>query len=471
MFNQNFYPTPDKVIHDMTFGVDIKGKTVLEPSAGKGNIVDWLYENGAQQVLTFEKEEDLATIIQTKSRFLGHDFLEEATPIDLSHIDLIIANPPFDHADKHILKMWEVAPEGCTILSLCNKETLDNSYSRYRNQLNAVIRDYGETEDLGDCFSDSERKTGVQVALIRLFKPVVHDHDKFEGFFMDEDNEPQGNGIMPYNEIRNIVQSYVGAVEQFDEVAKSINKLNNYAKPIGASGDFTYSVNYGDKITTKKEFSKSLQKTAWKHVFNKMNVQKFVTSGVMKKINDFVENQSKYPFTMKNIYKMIDIIVQTREQTFNESIIEVFDKITMHHHDNRFEVEGWKTNKSYLIGKKFILDWVTELGWSGELKFKYNGNANKMTDMHKALCFLTGHEPLDPERADENGNHLKLNPELHMWDYKKKLEFGTWYDWGFFEIKGFKKGTLHCKFKDDKVWEAFNRKVAEIKGFELPEKL
>lgn len=469
MFNKNFFPTPDEVIHDMTFGVDIQNKTVLEPSAGSGNIVNWLQKNGAKEVLTYEKEKDLAEIIKSKSIFMGYDFLD-STPIELSHIDLIIANPPFDHADKHILKMWDVAPEGCTILSLCNTETIQNSHSRYRNQLQVLIRDYGETEDLGDCFSTSERKTNVEVSVVKLFKPVVNDYDKFEGFFMDEDDDPQGNGIMPYNKIRSIVQNYVGAVEQFEQMNHSVENLNKYAKPLGASGFFNYQVIYGETITDQNSFAKSLQKTAWKHVFNIMNVQKFVTSGVMSKINSFVENQTKYPFTMKNIYKMIDVLIQTREQTFNESIIEVFDKITMHHDGNRYQVEGWKTNKSYLVGKKFIVEWITEIGWSGEMQIKYNGNQDKMNDFHKALCFLTGEEPLDTMRVDEDGNHTKIQ-DLHMWPHKLKLDFGKWYDWGFFQIKGFKKGTLHCKFKNEKHWEAFNRKVAEIKGFELPEKI
>jgi hypothetical protein len=50
-------------------------------------------------------------------------------------------------------------------------------------------------------------------------------------------------------------------------------------------------------------------------------------------------------------------------------------------------------------------------------------------------------------------------------------EYGTWYDWGFFEVKVFKKGTMHLKFKDEKVWENLNRKYAKIKGQVLPEKI
>lgn len=40
--NPDFYPTPVEVIEQMMMGEDIIGKTILEPSAGSGNIVDWL---------------------------------------------------------------------------------------------------------------------------------------------------------------------------------------------------------------------------------------------------------------------------------------------------------------------------------------------------------------------------------------------------------------------------------------------
>ena len=42
MFGPNFYPTPEEVIERMIDGENLQGKIILEPSAGKGNIVDYL---------------------------------------------------------------------------------------------------------------------------------------------------------------------------------------------------------------------------------------------------------------------------------------------------------------------------------------------------------------------------------------------------------------------------------------------
>lgn len=52
--NVDFYPTPEDVINTMMLGEDILGKTILEPSAGSGNIVRWLKSNGAGEVIACE---------------------------------------------------------------------------------------------------------------------------------------------------------------------------------------------------------------------------------------------------------------------------------------------------------------------------------------------------------------------------------------------------------------------------------
>ena len=45
MFNNEFYPTPKKIIDKMLEGIDFKlVNTVLEPSAGKGDIVEAIIE-------------------------------------------------------------------------------------------------------------------------------------------------------------------------------------------------------------------------------------------------------------------------------------------------------------------------------------------------------------------------------------------------------------------------------------------
>lgn len=461
-FDKDFYPTPVEVIETMIFNQDIKNKIVLEPSAGKGNIVDYLNDLGCK-VLSCEKNNDLAEIVKGKSKFLKNDFLD-VTSDEVSHIDFIIMNPPFSQDVKHILHAWDIAPKGCAVISLCNWETIDNYYSGERRILRQVISNNGTSQNLGNCFTESERKTGVEVGLVKLYK--VGSKTNFDDYFdMGEDDfGAQENALMSYNVVRDVVERYVGSIKLYDEVLENAVRMNEMAGILGVKS-VSFTCNVDEKPSKKEDFIKGLQKSAWQWIFGKMNMQKFMTQSLKEELNNFVETQTKVPFTMKNIYKMMDLVFQTHGQRMDRALIEVFDKLTSHYDENRYSLEGWKTNSHYLINKKFILPYICEVGYHGELGVKYSGynsNTEKIDDMIKALCHLTGKDITTSE---------SLYSAFRTEKGKEPKRFNTWYDYEFFDVKGFKKGTMHFKFKDDNIWALFNRRVAEIKGFPLPEKL
>jgi hypothetical protein len=453
MFNKDFFPTPHSVIDLMQ--IDCINRTALEPSAGKGNIVDYLKINGAKEILSCEKNKDLAEIVKTKSKFIDYDFLKIKAE-QISHVNLIVMNPPFSNGCKHVLHAWEIAPSGCEIISLINYDTLDNDYTRERKELTHLVKDYGTCENLGDVFNEAERKTDVQVGLIKLYKSCAGENE-FQGFFMDEDEEtPSGNGIMPYNCIKDVVQRYVQSVKCFDEhmvLNEKLNGLNN----LFDVGTFKFHLKYNDTLTTREEYKKGLQKAAWKYIFSAMKIEKYVTTGVMRDINNFVETQTKIPFTMKNIYRMFDIIIGTREQTFNRSLEEAIDKFTKHTHENRYHCEGWKTNAGHLLNKKIIIPYVMEKSYDNYLYARYGSYHDGINDLLKVICALTGTNYDDVTDLGGFCRNIRMQPN-------------TWYSWSFFEIKGFKKGTLHMKFQNEKVWETVNRAYAKLKGAVLPEK-
>lgn len=438
-------------------GIMCTDRIVLEPSAGKGNIVDWLKASGAKEVLTCELNADLATIVQGKSRFIGHDFLK-VTSEKISHIDMIVMNPPFSADEKHILHAWNIAPNGCQIISLCNWDILQYPHSRKQHELKELISNYGHKENLDSCFDFAERSTNVEIGLIHLHKPYTGANE-FDGFFLDEDEEePQANAVMRFDAVRDIVQRYVHAVkcfEEFEEVSGRMNQLTG----LFSFKTFGYEVRHNDGATTKEVFKKDLQISAWKYVFKLLNMEKYLTSGVMNDIHAFVEKQTNVPFTMKNIYQMLRIIVGTKDQIFNRALESAIDKFTMHTHENRYAVEGWKTNAGHLLNKKVIVDWCFDRAISGGYLYpRYNGNYEKIEDLSKVLCSIT---------ATSYDNI----PNLHRYCHDKKMQPNEWHDWGFFQIKGFKKGTMHLKFKEEKHWQLLNQRYAEIKGQVLPDKI
>ncbi len=456
MFNKNFYPTPINVIELM--GIDCSGKKVLEPSAGKGDIINYLKENNAKEVYSCEINEDLSEIIKQRSKFIKHDFLKVKAE-EISHIHMIVANPPFSNGDKHLLHMWEIAPDGCEIICLLNYSNLENDYTRSRKELINIIKTYGTEINLGNVFNEAERKTvNTEIALIKLYKPGSGPSE-FDGFFMEEDEDQvQENGIMRFDAIRDIVQRYVYSVKCFEEHLEVSEKMNGLTSLFGVGG-FSFNIGYQDTVCTKEDFKKEIQKKAWAYLFKLMNLNKYLTSGVMKEVNKFVENQNNVPFTMKNIYRMFEVIVGTKDQAFTKSLVEAIDNFTKHTHDNRYNVEGWKTNEGHMLNHKFIINWASEYClYSKKTSLRHGTNMDYLEDIHKVLCSMT---------ATNYDNTVALHTFRNN---NRSLETNKWYDWNFFEFKVFKKGSMHLKFKDVKVWEQINRSYAKAKGQVLPEK-
>lgn len=467
IFERDFYPTPTEVIELMMSDTKVEGKIVLEPSVGSGNIVDWLKAYGAREVIACETNNKLRSILGAKCNLIGDDFLK-LTSTDISHIDLIVMNPPFSADAQHILHAYNIAPGGCEIISLCNYETVSNSdYATTRRKLKELIDEQGYYRDLGECFTSAERRTNVQVACIRLFKPQTGDGE-FDGYFSEEEDMGEFNraeGLMPYNLVRDVVNRYVDAVSRFDAAMEASEEINQLTQFIGGSsvrfgeykaGDSKYS----PTTITRDYFKKQLQRESWQFLFSKMNMRKYVTNGVMDQINCFVELQTKVPFTMRNVYLMMDAIVQTNGQRMNQVLIDAFEKICSFSADNSTAGEKWKTNSNYTVNRKFIMPYICryDARWPGEtVDLEYCGRSSAIDDIIKALCHLT----------DTNYDETT---DLSSFVRRTKMEWGKWCNWGFFRIRGYKKGTMHFEFEEEKLWMLFNTEVARSKGWELPQK-
>lgn len=85
-------------------------------------------------------------------------------------------------------------------------------------------------------------------------------------------------------------------------------------------------------------------------------------------------------------------------------------------------------------------------------------------DFEKALCHITG----DPFETSEYINHQWIRKGITSVNTSiNRNTYGSWYESHFFKYKGYKNGNMHFEFKNDKVWELFNQRVAKIKGYVL----
>ena len=464
LFNRDFYPTPHEVIEQMLSLSDIRGKIILEPSAGSGNIVNFLQKNGAKKVIACEINTKLQAIIAGKCELIASDFLT-VTPDMISHIDMIVMNPPFSAEEAHILHAWEIAPEGCEIISLCNSSLLSRNYYERREKIRELIDNNGNSQCLGEVFKTAERQTSVDVSVIRLYKPRTGEHEFDDFFDMTEDDEPNTQGIVRYSYVQDIVSKYKDAVELFDTVMEGNKRMNELCNSMGVqpivfgARKAAEESSYIKTTITRDVFKKTLQKSLWRHVFNQFGMEKYVTRKVIDDLNRAIELASDMPFTMKNIYRLAQNLVATHGERMNQTLVEAFDYICSLSSENSTAGEKWKTNSDYMINRRFIVPYITNYDKNFRIYehvyLSCGYHVERIEDILKALCYVTGTDYSDCT-------------SLSTFVRQMNMEWGKWYYWDFFKIKAFKKGTMHFEFQDEDTWYKFNQAVASVKGWQLP---
>lgn len=165
-----YFPTPKDIVADMLADAKIEeGMTVLEPSAGKGNIADMIKESG-HKVDTIEWNSTLSDILKAKGHnVVGNNFLEHK-----ENYDRIVMNPPFENAQDidHVRYAYDLLnPEG-RVVALMSGSTLGRQDNKTQDFRKWVSDNGGRFEMLPEgSFKTSERPTGVSVVKVVIDKP------------------------------------------------------------------------------------------------------------------------------------------------------------------------------------------------------------------------------------------------------------------------------------------------------------
>lgn len=184
---QNWY-TPPNVVDIMLDGIDIRNKTVLEPSAGVGHLVRECLSRGAKKVLWCEVKKELSSVCKLipNGRMIRSDFLKVRNH-HVNNIDIVIMNPPFTSDKFHILHAWDIAPPGCQIISLCkwlydrmveyDESMMEHQSIHTQMRMNELVKKYGSKREIGRCFANAPLPSDVNVGLIKLNKPWTNTND------------------------------------------------------------------------------------------------------------------------------------------------------------------------------------------------------------------------------------------------------------------------------------------------------
>ncbi|WP_064199016.1 DNA N-6-adenine-methyltransferase [Brevibacillus brevis] len=472
MFNNNpdFFPTPLTVIHKMLSHIDFRTiRTVLEPSAGKGDLVEAItqkfkysqsYNKTSYDIDTIELDNNLQHILKGKGFRLVHDdFLNYNT---YKKYDAILMNPPFSNGEKHLLKALSIQQTGGKIVCLLNAETLKNPYSNSRKELVRQLDQYNAQIDyMENAFTDAERKTNVEIALIyidipkREYNSIILDELKQEQQYSDNTNYDNYN-LIHSDFIRGIVEQYNFEVKAGLKLINEYNSLKPLMlrsfkddnKPV-----LKLELEYPDKEGSSLEnaYIKQIRSKYWSALFNNDQFMGLFTSNLKQKYLQYVEELKDYDFSLYNIYSLRIQLNKEMIQGVEDTILSLFEEFSHKHYfdessNNIHLYNGWKTNKAYKINRKVIipLNGFRDLQYSwGRYEPTNYKVLDKLKDIEKVFNYLDGGETeeVDLTQVLKMAEHYQENKKICL---------------KYFYVTFYKKGTCHIEFKNMELLHKFN---------------
>jgi hypothetical protein len=480
----DFYPTPRALIDEMLTGIDYdKLGAVLEPSAGKGNIIDALKEKARIHSYrcrendidldAVEFSEDLQHVLRGKGvRVVHDDFLTYHT---YKRYSLIVMNPPFSTGDKHLLKALDMMSAGGRVVCLLNAETLQNPYTNTRKDLARRLVDLkASVQFIRNAFLGAEVKSDVEVALVKVDIPGEEpESDLLAGLRQSEtyaEEEPAGPArAMVHGEfMQQIVQQYNFEVRAGVKLIREYQAMRPLFRPTFKSDRYNadgcmLSLKIGDKDRGDlvNTFVRQVRSKYWEALFSSDEFRSLLTTNLldqfMKKINELTE----YDFSLYNIMQIRMEISRMMCKSVEDTILALFDELSHKHSwydetsNNIHYYNGWKTNQAWKINKKVIIPLhAIDTSWSSRLRFEYRAK-DKLADIEKVLNYL------DDGRA-ESRVIMKVLDAAENNGQTKKIPLKH------FDVTFYKKGTCHIEFRDMDLLKKFNLFGSQKKGWLPP---
>lgn len=468
--NSDFYPTPSALAGKMMAMVDWKEvRSVLEPSAGKGDLLECMgsatykrqrYSRNLEDIDCIEMDQNLRYILTGKGyRVVHDDFLTYHTQ---KRYDLIVMNPPFSDGDRHLEKALEIQQDGGQIVCLLNAETLRNPHTVRRKHLFDRLTKLGaRIQFIKGAFLRAERRSDVEVAIVSVHIPMREfDSSIFERMKKATEQTVQADSkheLVGGNFIEQMITNYGVEVAATLEFMREYNGLVPYI--LTGSQSYAHallSIKIGDQSydTIDNEgvnrYMRAVRGKYWDNLFHLPQLTSKFTSDLMKEYQSSVDKMEEYEFSEFNIRQIIGKLDGSLRTGIDKAIMDVFEKMTAAHSwwpetkNNIHYYSGWATNKAHKIGKKVIIPihGSHSDSWRGEKLAEYT-IYGVLGDIEKSLNYL------DQGVTAESDMHVVLKT-ANAAGQTRNIAFK------YFNATFFKKGTCHITFHDQRMVDLLN---------------
>jgi len=461
--NKDFYPTP-KPLFQKLIGGDLRylNGRILEPSAGKGDMIDYIKNNFGWNMTddlridAIENDSRLVNELVSKGiNVVWDDFLTYET---FKEYDYIVMNPPFLNGADHVLKALELAESQinpCKIYAILNKQTIDNAYSNKRQDLLRKLNEYkADIEYVEDAFLNAERKTDVEVALIRvnvssleragesiydripLFSDKINDNDELvtalSTYVKDNDIADKLNDIeryvLEYEEACRVTKNAYKAMEERERFFNYLRKVN---KDKDTYDDKLYILTSVDvSANNLNEELARLRRGYWRLILGTDEFKKHLTNDGIQQLIRRLSMAEEMEINIPNIRMLLMAIGANKGDMLIKSIVNMFKRVTKHHMNqystNIHYYNGWKTNDAYKINKKIIIPIKHEFEPMWDFKEDYERINMKVRDfiddLVKAFQLIDSNvsnefETISDQEFENDLLRFKmfLNGNIHVW--------------------------------------------------------
>lgn len=482
---QDFYPTPEPLIRRMLSGIQFDAvRDILEPSAGKGDICHALksrfgYRYTAHaRIDTIEIDPNLQHVLRGHGYNVVHDdFLTFRTQ---KRYDLIVANFPFGDGAAHLQKAVSLMEaHGGSLVCLVNAETIRNPYTNQRKAIIATLDTHGATVDyLSQEFTNAERRTNVEVALIRLSIP----HTRKPSSLLDTltqaqpvaTHEQASSDLVDADPVAAMVARFdlecnVGVRLIEEHAALRPMMLQSLPKP-GEKNVSNYPIlrlevrngtTYEDGHVNA--YLREVRRKYWEALIGGDRFSRVYTSNVLSDLSSHLERLKDFDFTAFNIAQLEADLRVNFTSGIEDAILAMFDNFSRRfsYNDefgaNLHYYNGWKSNAAHKINKKIILpvNGFSSYSW-GKRGLDTYYITEKIADMVKAFNYLAG--DLDSPITLTTGAITHAN---HTSQFRSV-------DFHYFTATFYKKGTCHITFKDQRLLDKLNIYGSQRKGWLPP---
>jgi hypothetical protein len=383
-------------------------------------------------------------------------------------------NPPFSNGDRHLLKALDIQKDGGDIVCLLNAETIRNPYTETRKHLLRILNRYGaEIEYIENAFTTAERRTDVEIALIKVSIPhTLEESDIYnrmrEAERMDDFDPVACTDLEVTDYIKAAVTRFRVEVKAGLELIRtyramvpymltSFDENDNYRKPILRLTD---SNERGYESVKINDYVRAVRSKYWEALLSNPKFVGKLTKKLQDEYRKRVERLADYDFTEYNIATLSTEMNAQIKRGIEEEIMVMFDRLTEEHTwhkeiiKNRHYFDGWATNKAYKIDKKVIIPtYGVWDDWDGRPRV-YNA-VGVLSDLEKILNYLDGGMTQEVNLSDTIKQHFDAGITKNI-------------PCKYFSATFYKKGTVHLVFTCPELIERFNIYAAQNKNWLPP---